>query len=99
MSRRPGNVLEYVKEDCFPEHTQARFLLHITPASIADLPEGRQEHGFANHDFKFHEARGARLDRRCRIELQLPDYPITRIRTGQYNAAGEIWVVELSFEE
>ncbi len=99
VSRQPGNVLEYVKEDCFPEHTQARFLLHITPVSIADLPEHRREHGFANRDFKFQEARGARVDRRCRIELQLPDYPIAHIRTGQFNAAGEIWAVELSFPE
>ena len=97
--RQPANVLEYAKANCGPEHTAAQFFLHITPADAADLPEHRREHGFANRDFRFRQDGGVALDGQCRINRPLPNYPIARIRTGQYNAAGEIWAVELSFEE
>ena len=99
VHRRPGNALEYVKEPCFSEHLQARFFMHITPVSVADLPENRQEPGFENWDFRFYESGGIHIDRYCTIERQLPDYPIARIRTGQYTAAGETWVAELSLTE
>ncbi len=97
--RRSANVLEYAKADCGPGHTAAQFFLHITPVSAADLPENRREHGFANRDFWFQQDGGFALDGQCSIYRPLPDYPIARIRTGQYNAAGEIWAVELSFPE
>ena len=97
--RQPANVLEYAKANCGPEHIAARFFLHITPASPADLPERRREYGFANRDFSFQPDGGVAYEGQCRINRPLPDYPIARIRTGQYNAAGEIWAVELSFEQ
>ena len=102
VSRRPGNLLLYVKNDCHREHTAASFLLHITPAEAADLPPRYRSRGFVNEDFLFAEGgirnigTGGRV---CVIERRLPDYPIARIRTGQYNAAGEIWSAELSFLE
>ena len=99
VSLRPGNALEYARDNCFPEHTRSGFFLHITPVAPADLPPRRQEHGFANRDFTFLENGGLRVHRHCAIERQLPNYPIARIRTGQFNAAGEIWAVELSFPE
>ena len=95
--RQPANFLEYAKDRCGPEHTAAPFFLHITPASPADLPEHRREHGFANRDFRFQQDGGFALDGQCSIYRPLPDYPIAGIRTGQYNAAGEIWAVEFSF--
>ena len=97
--RRPGNILEYVQDDCFPQHTQARFFLHITPVSAADLPENRRELGFDNRDFRFSADGGIQFDRYCAINRRLPSYPIAGIRTGQYNAAGDIWAVELSLPE
>ena len=97
--RQPANFLEYAKDRCGPEHTAAPFFLHITPASAANLPEHRREHGFANRDFRFQQDGGFALDGQCSIYRPLPDYPIAHIRTGQFNAAGEIWSVELSFEE
>ncbi len=97
--RQPANVLEYAKDPCGPEHTAARFFLHITPASAADLPERLREYGFANRDFSFQPDGGVAYEGQCRINRPLPDYPIAHIRTGQYNAAGEIWAVELSFPE
>ncbi len=97
--RQPANFLEYAKDRCGPEHTAAPFFLHITPADAADLPEHRREHGFANRDFRFQQDGGFALDGQCSIYRPLPNYPIAGIRTGQYNAAGEIWAVELSFPE
>ena len=97
--RQPANVLEYAKDPCGPEHTAAWFFLHITPVSVADLPARRREHGFVNQDFRFRQSGGIRYYDQCSIYRPLPDYPIARIRTGQYNAAGQIWAVELSFAE
>ncbi len=99
VSRRYGNFLTYEKDPCAPEHLQPRFFLHITPVSAADLPSGRREHGFENRDFWFQREGGGLIDGYCSVERSLPDYPIAGIRTGQYNAAGEIWAVELSFEQ
>ena len=97
--RRSANVLEYAKANCGPGHTEAQFFLHITPVSVADLPEPRQEYGFANQDFRFRQSGGILYNDQCSIYRQLPDYPIAHLRTGQYNAAGQIWAVELSFEQ
>ena len=99
VSRRYGNFLAYEKDNCAPEHIQPRFFLHITPVSAADLPEHRREHGFANRDFWFQREGGSLIDGHCSVERPLPNYPIAHLRTGQFNAAGEIWAVELSFPE
>lgn len=99
VSRRYGNFLAYEKDNCAPEHIQPRFFLHIIPVSAADLPAGRQEHGFENRDFWFQQEGGGLIDGHCSVERSLPDYPIAHIRTGQLNDSGEIWSVELSFEQ
>ena len=100
VSRRPGNLLFYTKKPCAPAHTADLFFLHITPADPADLPPDRSRHGFESRGFLFAEV-GVRSGywggRQCIIEYSLPDYPIAHIRTGQYNPAGEIWSVELTF--
>ena len=102
VSRRPGNLLLYTKEPCYPAHTTDLFFLHITPADPADLPPERRRHGFERRDFLFAEV-GVRSGywggRQCIIEYPLPDYPIAQIRTGQYNPASEIWSTELTFPQ
>ncbi len=91
-----GNTLTYLKEPCAPGDTTARFLLHITPANPADLSAANREHGFANLDFQFAD-HGARIDGKCVIERQLPDYAIERIRTGQFiRGEGAIWSIEFA---
>ena len=100
VSRRPGNLLVYLKESCRREHTSPTFFLHITPGDAGDLPAGQQAKGFENRDFQFDDA-GVHSyhfgSSNCIIEVQLPEYPIAALRTGQYNAGGEIWAVELPF--
>ena len=77
-----GNRLIYVKEDCSPADTRARFFLHVVPVDERDLSERRRQHGFENRDFT---QRGMKIgDRRCVVQGRLPTFPIACIRTGQY---------------
>ena len=85
-------ALVYVKEPCEPADT-ARFFLHVTPERVGDLPEDRREHGFDNLDFDFFP-RGALFEGKCAARAALPEYPVTSIRTGQYDGDGEIWTAE-----
>ena len=97
--RRAGYWLRYVKEDCSPQDTAARFFLHITPADPADLPTGRQEYGFDNLDFQFAEA-GITFNGQCIVELLLSRYPVAALRTGQFRSDGtESWAGEYHFQE
>ena len=90
------NTLTYLKAPCAPDDTRARFFLHITPADPAHLPAAARERGFANHDFHFPD-HGLRAADICLATLDLPDYPIHRIRTGQF-VSGEsaIWRAEFA---
>ena len=89
------NILYYVKDDCRPEDTEARFYLHVFPADDASLPVHRREHGFDNRSFYF-IWRGGFFDGKCITQQPLPDYPATHIRTGQWLAAEgrELWRAE-----
>ena len=89
-----GDILAYLKENCEAGDTNARFFLHIFPADPSDLPTDRRESGFTNLDFQFPD-HGAYIGDTCVAERELPDYPIDRIRTGQF-VGGEdrLWGVE-----
>ena len=90
----------YAKAGCVRrEDLAARFFLHVEPADPADLPRGRRRHGFDNRDFEPRAAEPVwpwparrptwtRLDDRCPVAAPLPDYPIRRIRTGQFAPDG-----------
>ena len=77
------DILYYVKDDCGPADTEARFFLHVFPADEASLPLHRREHGFDNRSFYF-KWRGGFFDGKCITQEPLPDYPVTRISTGQW---------------
>ena len=77
--------LIYHKNQCAPADKAHKFLLHPIPENLNDLPEKRQRHGFENLDFDF-LWRGEVFDGDCLIIAPLPDYPIARIRTGQYQS-------------
>ena len=76
-----GRRIFYVSEDCEGTDGRTPFFLHVVPMREADMPPERIEHGYDNLDF--HQA-GVTFGERCVIRWQLPDYPIRRIRTGQY---------------
>ena len=88
------SALTYLKTPCAEADTRARFFLHITPADPAALPAAARERGFANLDFHFPD-HGIRAADICLATLDLPAYPIHRIRTGQF-VSGEsaIWRAE-----
>ena len=77
------NTLVYAKKPCARADTEATFFLHLIPADVNDLPDHRQQHGFDNLDFDF-EAHGERFDGKCLATVPLPEYGISKIRTGQY---------------
>jgi len=93
---RKGRKLIYRKQPCAPDDVQAKLVLHVTPVDPADLPADRERHGFDSLGFYF-DQRGFRLDDQCIAIAQLPDYPIGRIRVGQWIAAGNrtVWEAEL----
>ena len=86
--------LHYVKEPCESEDVQDGFFLHIVPEDIDDLPDARTEYGFDNLDFGF-DVRGVQFDGKCLASINLPQYDIARITTGQYDGVDRIWEVEL----
>lgn len=90
-----GRRLIYYRESCGDEAAAAPFFLHLIPEDAADLPVWRREHGFDNLDFRLDDY-AWRSGRRCLTARRLPDYPISRLRTGQYvPETGEvIWQTE-----
>ena len=88
-------TLYYVKDDCRAEDTEVRFFLHVFPVDADSLPVHRREYGFDNRSFYF-KWRGGFFDGKCITQQPLPDYPATRIRTGQWLAAEgrELWRAE-----
>ena len=90
-------VLLYVREPCAREDVRRRFFLHVVPVAAAALPEARRRSGFVNLDFDFGE-RGALVDGACVATVELPDYDIGRVRTGQFDADARAvaWRVELA---
>ena len=89
-----GRTMAYLREDCAPSDAQARFFLHVIPVNKTDLPRERRRSGFNNFDFSF-DMDGARFDGKCLTTAILPDYPIARIRTGQFIRGGsKVWEEE-----
>ena len=93
---RHGNRLTYIKEICRAADTQPRFYLHLTPENVTDLPPDRRQHGFDNLDFNFVHQSGGMFDGKCLATINLPDYGIETIQTGQFTAAGRIWSSEFA---
>ena len=89
------NAVIYRKSPCSVADVQAEFFLHVVPEDVEDLPADRRQHGFGNTHFRYGEYAVLTFGSQCAIEHSLPDYPIARIRTGQFTPAGDqIWVVE-----
>ena len=89
------NAVIYRKSPCSAADVQAEFFLHVVPEDLEDLPADRRQHGFGNVHFRYR--RNPALDSvgQCVMERTLPDYPIARIRTGQFTPEGDpIWMAE-----
>lgn len=88
-----GRELSYIKTPCLAEDVAARFLLHVYPENVLDLPKHRQQWGFDNLDFSWTPDMHRRtlLGNKCMQTVALPDYAIDAVYTGQYTEAGKIW--------
>ena len=92
-----GDRLLYVKDRC--DDIEERFFLHVVPMDPDDLPQSRRAYGFDNLDFDLRRCAGkkvcdvlwGRLDYmpRCVGMRPLPDYPISAIRTGQFQCTNQ----------
>ncbi len=89
------NTVSYLKSPCSAADVQAQFFLHVVPEDVEDLPADRRQYGFDNLDFHYAGSDAPVLGGRCIAERPLPDYPIVRIRTGQFTPDdGQIWIAE-----
>ena len=95
LVRQHGDALVYLRSPCEPADVEARFFLHVTPVSMAELPAARQQAGFDNLDFAFGE-HGAVVDDACVAKVPLPDYAVAEVRTGQFADAAELWAARLA---
>lgn len=90
------NLLLYFKSPCSPTDTEAYFFLHLYPQDPSDLLETRQRSGFNVWDFPF-APYGRRAGADCMIPVGLPDYPLQRIHTGQFDLSSGEWLWEVEF--
>ena len=92
-----GNgALRYVRNECRRADTETPFFLHIVPAEPTSLPADRREYGYGNYDFIWgdlsYTGDGFIFNDKCMATVELPDYEIHGIRTGQYvPGAGPLW--------
>ena len=92
-----GRALLFFREPCSPRDAEERFFVHLYPEDADALPRPRREYGFENRDFRF-DGTGRLEDGWCVARLSLPDYPLTRLRTGQWAPGeGDSWSVEIAF--
>ena len=90
-----GGALTWVREPCGAEDAAPRFFVEAVPLAAGDLPAGRRAAGFEELGFAFAE-RGLRLGGGCLARIELPDYPVAGVRTGQRAGGGTaIWEASL----
>ena len=89
------NTVAYLKSPCSAADVQAEFFLHVVPEDLEDLPADRRQYGFGNMHFRYGNNAALAFGGQCIAERTLPDYPIARIRTGQFTPEGDrIWMAE-----
>lgn len=93
-----GDALTYVKDGCTDTEVETWFFLHVFPDDPGDLLFYRRQYGFDNLDFLLRQ-RGGRIGDRCIARVPLPAYPIASVRTGQYDATGQLWSVEFALPD
>ena len=107
MSRRPtvrsgwdvhiyAEGLTYLKEPCGPQDADAFLYLHVLPVDESDLPRGIQSSSFENLDF-FFELRGVEFAGICMVSVDLPEYDVAGIKTGQIADGTATWSVDYNF--
>ena len=95
-----GDTLSYLKQPCAEEDARGRFFLSVHPADAADLPAARREIGHESLNFDFVPPHGAVFNGKCMATIQLPDYEIAKIETGQdAPGGGRLWDAAIAVGE
>ncbi len=90
-----ADAVAYAKAPCAAADTEPKFILHVVPGRPRDLPPVRRRAGFDNRDFEF-AWQGAHFEGCCLARAALPEYPIARLRVGQFRAGeAPLWIAEL----
>ena len=76
--------LIYTKDQCIDADIAARFFVSVFPADPNDLADNHDQRSYDSIDFNFSDYGAISDDGRCRAAVDLPDYPIDAIHTGQY---------------
>ena len=76
--------LIYAKSQCDEEDVTARFFVSIFPLYKDDMPSAIRQGAYESIEFDFYRYGTITDDRKCWATLDLPNYPIARIHTGQY---------------
>ena len=95
---RNEDTLLWVKTPCVSEDTAPKFFVRLLPVSVGDLPQERQQFGFDNMDFNFADRGTLIQGRTCVAAVELPDYPVAAVRTGQFTSDGAIWGETVEFQ-
>ena len=93
-----GGALVYIKSPCGADDARGRFFLSVFPKDGGDLSEESRARGLDHNALNFNFDRyGVRLDGKCVIMRDLPDYAISRVETGQWVPGGErLWEGEMA---
>ena len=76
--------LIYAKSRCDEEDVDALFFVSIFPLYTDDIPSAIRQGDYESIEFDFYRYGVIADDRKCWATLDLPNYPIARIHTGQY---------------
>ena len=82
--------LVYVKESCNVDDRDLLFFLHVFPVDGKEVVQGSEETGFNSINFGLIE-KGGMHDGSCFAAVDLPEYDIASIRTGQVAEDMEAW--------
>ena len=92
------DTLIYAKDPCSDLDRRGYFVLRVHPMNNADLPRSASHEDFEDYVFEFKD-RVARYDDACLARVILPDYPIERVRAGQFNGDDAIWSAFFVFDD
>ena len=84
-----GGELAFLKTPCAAGDLGGRFLVHVVPLDVQDLPASRRRARFDNLDFEFHARGGVLFDGKCMARIPLPRYGVAALRLGRAGAGGE----------
>ena len=91
-----GRTLTFAREGCSAADVADRFFVHAYASGGREARDlwFRAPGGREGLDFRFGE-RGQRLGGRCMATVELPEYAVARVATGQWDASGHLWEQEL----